>query len=205
MSGLRSRSLLHPHREQQRGSPTRSRAGQRSHGPEDAVVRVMWRDAWVRGVALVRCPAGRRLLSRLRERDAAGSDCCSGLYPRGSRVGAVACSQPPGCEPEQALRRSRVTGASPREAALLLPRRPLRAAPTPASPRRCTRLARAARRVILVQRDNADSDDLRPRDPWRSISASPGGGCRLLVGEIATPRRGGHSGTALLLSGPRRR
>ena len=31
MSGLRSRPLLHPHREQQRGSPTRSRAGRRSH------------------------------------------------------------------------------------------------------------------------------------------------------------------------------
>ena len=36
-----------------------------------------------------------------------------------------------GCEPKQAVRRSRVAGASPREAALLLPHRQLRAAPTP--------------------------------------------------------------------------
>jgi hypothetical protein len=49
-----------------------------------------------------------------------------------------------GCEPEQALRRSRVAGASPREAALFPPRRQLRAAPTPASSRGCTGLARAA-------------------------------------------------------------
>jgi hypothetical protein len=50
-AGLRSGPLLHPHREQQRGSPTRSRAGRRSHGREDAVVRVLWSDAWVRGRA----------------------------------------------------------------------------------------------------------------------------------------------------------
>ena len=93
-AGLRSGPLLHPHREQQRGSPTRSRAGRRSHGREDPVVRVVWRDAWVRGVALVRCLAGGRLLSRLRQRDAAGSDYCSGLS-RVACVGAVACSQRP--------------------------------------------------------------------------------------------------------------
>ena len=47
----------------------------------------------VRGVALVWCQAGGRLLSRLRQRDAAGSHRCSGVCPGGSCVGAVACSQ----------------------------------------------------------------------------------------------------------------
>jgi len=55
-----------------------------------------------------------------------------------------------GCEPEQALLRSRVAGASPGKAAPLLPQRQLRAAPTPASSRGCSGLARAPRRVVFV-------------------------------------------------------
>ena len=43
-------------------------------------------------------------------------------------------------------------------------------------------LAPPARRLVLVQRDNADSDELRPRNPSRSISATPGGAWRLLLG-----------------------
>jgi len=35
----------------------------------------------------------------------------------------------------------------------------------------------------FVQRDNADSDELRARNPWWSISATPGVGWRLLLGE----------------------
>ena len=88
--------------------------------------------------------------SRLRQRDAAGSDCCSGLSPRVVRRRRRLLTAA-GCEPEQALRRSRVAAASPREAALLLPRRQLRAAPTLASSRGCTGLARAARPVVLVR------------------------------------------------------
>jgi hypothetical protein len=37
--------------------------------------------------------------------------------------------------------------------------------------------------VVFVQRDNADSDELRARNPWWSISATPGVGWRLLLGE----------------------
>ena len=77
-------------------------------------------------------------------------DVCSGLSPRVVRRRRRLLTAP-GCEPEQALRRSRVAAASPREAALLLPRRQLRAAPTLASSRGCTGLARAARPVVLVR------------------------------------------------------
>ena len=80
-----------------------------------------------------------------------------------------------GCEPEQALHRSRVTGASPREAALLLPRRPLRAAPTPASSRGCTRLARAARRVVLVHSGSHGRPGSGVRVPGRAAARALAG------------------------------
>ena len=37
--------------------------------------------------------------------------------------------------------------------------------------------------VKIVQRDNADTEELRARNPWRSISAGPSGGWPLLPGE----------------------
>jgi len=36
--------------------------------------------------------------------------------------------------------------------------------------------------VKIVQRDNADTEELRARNPWRSISAGPSGGWPLLPG-----------------------
>jgi hypothetical protein len=109
----------------------------RPPGQDDRSARKQQPAATLRAVALRSCG--------VRPADVCFHDCdnatrpdptAASVYiyiPRGSYVGTVACSHPPGCEPEQAPRRSRVAGASPREAALLLPWRPLRAAPTPAS------------------------------------------------------------------------
>ena len=41
-------------------------------------------------------------------------------------------------------------------------------------------------------RDSADRDELRARNPWRSISATPGGGWRLLLGDCASQGRRPH-------------
>ena len=78
---------------------------------------------------LVRCLAGGRLLSPLREHDALASDSCPGLHPERivrRRHRLLTASD---CWPEQTLHRSRVAGASPREAAPRRPQRKLRAAP----------------------------------------------------------------------------
>ena len=99
-----------------------------------------------------------------------GSDCCSGLSPAG-RASARRLVTAAGCEPERALRRSRVAGASPREAALLLPQRQLRPAPTPASSRGCSGLARAARRVDLVRSRTLKSAPQDARAPTEASAA----------------------------------
>jgi hypothetical protein len=108
---------------------------------------------WFRGVARVRCRPDGRLLSRLREHGALGSDCCSGLYPgrivRRRRRLLTAAS----CWPEQAPPRSRFARGLPGEAATRRPQRQLHATPALASSRRRSSLARATRRLALVQGD----------------------------------------------------
>jgi hypothetical protein len=115
-------------------------------------------DGRVRGEALVRCLAGGPPLSRLRQRDAADSDCCSGLSPAGHAPGR-SLARSGRLRARKAPRRSRVAHTPPREA-LCRPQRQLRVVPTPAPSRGC-RSRRVTRRVVLVVRGRTSAAPAR--------------------------------------------
>ena len=129
----------------------------------------------MRGVALVWCLAGGRLLSRRRQGHAAGSDCCHWSIPRYVARGSLA------------LRFAK------QHCFCLNANSDL--APTPASSRGCSGPARAARRVDLVLNDS----ELASRHGALG-RGSESRRCLLTVPSAASSsgyRRNGHSGPDL--------